>query len=347
MRSHRFGLFLRIIAVVFAASAAPAAVSADPIEDFYKGKQIRVVIRTAPGGNYDLYSRLLIRHMVRFIPGHPTGLPVNMPGGSGLTALNYVVDVHPRDGTVLTMVTQTFPLEQALSLNDKLKVDMRRLNWIGNMSDASNFLLTSRASLTRTIEDAKRRETIIGVPSIGDASAWLTLVTNGTLGTKFKLIPGYNSGPDMNLAMERREIDGRGTSNPKAMFAGGAETGPDGRPLFNFLLQWGLKKNPDFVDVPLLSELATNAEQKVIFDFVCQVASLARPVATNADVPPERVAALRRAFDATMKDPKFLAEAQRQGMEISAMAGEELQQLVTSIVNARPAVVEKIRQVVK
>ena len=347
MRSHRSGLFLRIIAVVFAASAAPAAVSADPIEDFYKGKQIRVVIRTAPGGNYDLYSRLLIRHMVRFIPGHPTGLPVNMPGGSGLTALNYVVDVHPRDGTVLTMVTQTFPLEQALSLNDKLKVDMRRLNWIGNMSDASNFLLTSRASLTRTIEDAKRRETIIGVPSIGDASAWLTLVTNGTLGTKFKLIPGYNSGPDMNLAMERREIDGRGTSNPKAMFAGGAETGPDGRPLFNFLLQWGLKKNPDFVDVPLLSELATNAEQKVIFDFVCQVASLARPVATNADVPPERVAALRRAFDATMKDPKFLAEAQRQGMEISAMAGEELQQLVTSIVNARPAVVEKIRQVVK
>jgi len=347
MRVRQFGFFVRAIAPVIAVSAMAAPVAADPIEDFYKDKQIRVVIRAAPGGNYDLYSRLLIRHMVRFIPGHPAGLPVNMPGGSGLTALNYVADVHPKDGTVLTIVTQTFPLEQALNLNDKLKVDMRRLNWIGNMSDASNFLLTSRASLTRTIDDAKRRETIIGVPSIGDASAWLTLVTNGTLGTKFKLIPGYNSGPDMNLAMERGEIDGRGTSNPKAMFAGGAETGPDGRPLFNFLLQWGLKKNPDFVDVPLLSELATNAEQKVIFDFVCQVASLARPVATNADVPPERVAALRRAFVATMKDPEFLADAQRQGMEISAMPGEELQQLVTGIVNAPPAVVEKIRQVVK
>src|SRR5215218_5096808 len=299
----RHFLFVRVIGLAIALAAANASVSADPIEDFYKGKQIRVVIRAAPGGNYDLYSRLLIRHMVRFIPGHPTGLPVNMPGGSGLTALNYVVDVHPRDGTVLTMVTQTFPLEQALSLNDKLKVDMRRLNWIGNMSDASNFLLTSRASLTKTIEDAKRRETIIGVPSIGDASAWLTLVTNGTLATKFKLIPGYNSGPDMNLAMERGEIDGRGTSNPKAMFAGGSETGPDGRPLF---------------------------------DFVCQVASLARPVTTNADVPPERVAALRRAFDLTMKDSEFLADAQRQGMEISAMSGEELQQVVTGIVNAPP-----------
>jgi tripartite-type tricarboxylate transporter receptor subunit TctC len=285
--------------------------------------------------------------MVRFIPGHPAGLPVNMPGGSGLTALNYVTDVHPRDGTVLTMVTQTFPLEQALNLNDKLKVDLRRLNWIGNMSDSSNLLLTSHASLTRSIEDAKRRETIIGVPSLADASAWLTLVTNGTLGTRFKLIPGYNSGPDMNLAMERGEIDGRGTSNPRAMFSGGSETAPDGRPLFNFLLQWGMKKNQDFPNAPLLSELATDAEQKVIFDFVCRVASLARPVTTNADVPAERVAALRRAFDATMKDPDFLAEADRQGMEINPMGGEALQRLVTDIVNAPPAVVEKVRQAVR
>jgi hypothetical protein len=224
---------------------------------------------------------------------------------------------------------------------------MRRLNWIGNMSDASSILLTSRTSATRTLSDAKARETIIGVPSIADASAWLTLVTNGTLGTRFKLVPGYNSGPDMNLAMERGEIDGRGTSNPKAMFTGGGETGPDGRPLFNFLLQWGVKKNPDYADVPLLSELATTDDQRLVFDFVCRIASLARPMATNADVPPERVAALRRAFDATMKDPEFLADAQRQGMEISAMPGEELQQLVTAIVNAPPGVVAKVKQAVK
>jgi tripartite-type tricarboxylate transporter receptor subunit TctC len=334
-----------VLPVVALALAAPAA--ADPVEDFYKGKQIRIVIRATPGGNYDLYSRLLARHIVRFIPGHPTAIPVNMPGGSGLTALNYVADVHPRDGTVLTMVTQTFPLEQALSLNDKLKVDMRRLNWIGNMSDATSFLLTARASATKTIEDAKRRETIIGVPSLADASAWLTLVINGTLGTRFKLVPGYTSGPDMNLAMERGEIDGRGTSNPKAMFAGGSERGPDGRPLFNLLLQWGLKKNPDYPDTPLLGDLATNAEQKVVFDFVGRVASLARPIATNMDVPAERVAALRRAFDATMKDPEFLAEAQKQIMEIAPMRGEELQQLVADIVNAPPAVVEKVREAVR
>src|SRR5262249_39572070 len=131
-----------IVCVVTILAVSPGPAAADPVEDFYKGRQIRIVIRAAPGGNYDLYSRLLARHIVRFIPGHPTAIPVNMPGGSGLTALNYVADVHPRDGTVLTMVTQTFPLEQAFSLNDKLKVDMRALNWIGNMSDATSFLLT-------------------------------------------------------------------------------------------------------------------------------------------------------------------------------------------------------------
>jgi hypothetical protein len=294
---------------------------AEPVEDFYRGKQIRIVIRAAPGGNYDLYSRLLARHIVRFIPGHPTVIAVNMPGGSGLTALNYVSDVHPRDGTVLTMVTQTFPLEQALALNDKLKTDMRALN--------------------------KRRETIIGVPSLADASAWLTQVTNGTLGTRFKLVPGYTSGPNMNLAMERGEIDGRGTSNPKGMFAGGSERGADGRPLFNLIVQWGLKQNADYPEAPLLSALATSPEQKVVFDLVGRVASLARPVATNADVPPERVAAFRRAFDATMKDPEFRAEAERQLMEITPMAGEELAQLVTDIVNAPGSVIEQVRRAVR
>ena len=306
--------------------------------------EVIVAARRGPDDDPDLLAPVEILDRVRRGgAGHNGG----RDGGSGLTALNYVADVHPKDGTVLTMVTQTFPLEQALGLNDKLKVDLRRLNWIGNMSDASNFLLTSRASPTRTLADARRRETIIGVPSIADASAWLTLVTNGTLGTRFKLVPGYTSGPDMNLAMERGEIDGRGTSNPKAMFTGGTETGPDGRPLFNFLLQWGLRKSRDYPGVPLLSELAANAEQKVIFDFICKVASLARPIATNADVPPDRVAALRRAFDLTMKDPDFLADAQRQGMEIGPMPGEELQQLVASVVDAPPAVVEKVRQAVK
>jgi hypothetical protein len=337
----------RIATGIVAAALSAVPATADPVADFYKGKQIRVVIRAAPGGNYDLYSRLLIKHMVRFIPGHPTGMPVNMPGGSGLTALHYVSDVHPKDGTVLTMVTQTFPMQQALGLNKKLTADMRALNWIGNMSDANSFLLTRSASQTRTLDDAKRRETIIAVPSLSDTTAWLTLVTNGTLGTRFKLVPGYRSGPNMNLAMERGEVEGRGTSNPRAMLPGGTNKGPDGKPLFNFILQWGLTKDRDFPGVPLLRDLATNADQKLIFDFVSSVASLARPVATNAGVPPERVAALRRAFAATVEDPDFLAEAMRQKMEITPMNGEALQKVVASIVDAPPVVVGKVRAAIK
>jgi hypothetical protein len=215
------------------------------------------------------------------------------------------------------------------------------------MSDASSFLLTFHTSQTRTLEDAKNRDTLIAVPSIADTSAWLTTVTNGTLGTRFKLVPGYRSGPDMNLAMERGEVEGRGTSNPKAMFPKGHETAPDGRPMYNLLLQWGLHKSRDYPNVPLLRDLATTPDQKLIFDFVCKVASLARPMATNADVPPERVAALRRAFDATMTDPEFLADAVRQGLEIGPTRGEDLQQLVADIVDAPTAVVEKVRAAVK
>jgi tripartite-type tricarboxylate transporter receptor subunit TctC len=324
-----------------------SAATADPVADFYKGKQIEVVIRAGPGGNYDQYSRLLIRHMVRYIPGHPAGLAVNMPGGSGLTALNYVEKVHPHDGTVLTMVTQTFPMQQALGINKKLKVDMRKLIWIGNMSTANSFLLTRGASKTKTIDDAKKRVTIIAVPSVSDASAWLTLITNGTLGTKFKLVPGYRSGPDMNLAMERGEVDGRGTSNPYPMLPHGLNKGPGGKPLYNFILQWGLTMNPDFPSTPLLLDLAANADEKAIFDVISKSASLARAIATNSGVPPERVAALRHAFSATMKDKAFLAEAKKMRMEITPMDGDVLQKLVTSIVDAPPAVVAKMRQAVK
>jgi predicted nucleic acid-binding protein len=338
---------LRYAFLLFVGVMACQPAIADPVEDFYKGKQIRVVIRAGAGGGYDLYSRLLIRHMVRHIPGNPAAVPVNMPGGSGLTALHYVADVHPKDGTVLSMITQTFPMEQALGLNERLKTDMRRLNWIGNISNSNSFLLTSRASATRTLEDATKRETIIGVPSLAETTAWLVRVVNGTLGTRFRLVTGYNSGPAITLAMERNEIEGRGTSNPKTVFAGGSEIGPDGKPLFNFILQSGLREDPNYQNVPLLLALAANAEHRQIFDFISKAAVLARPVATNADVPPERVAALRRAFEATMKDPQFLAEAQRQGMEINPMTGAEVQELVADIVNAAPGAVDGLRVILK
>jgi tripartite-type tricarboxylate transporter receptor subunit TctC len=320
---------------------------AEPVEDFYKGKQLRIVIRAGPGGNYDLYSRLLARHMVRYIPGSPVGLPVNMPGGSGLTALNYVAEVAPKDGTVLTMVTQTFPVEQSLGLNKNLKVDLRKLDWLGNMSETNTFLLTSRLSQTRTLDDAKRRETIMAVPSTADVTAWLSGLLNNTLGTKLKLVAGYPSGPAMNLAMERNEVDGRGTTNPGSLVIAGASERLDGVPAFNLLLQSGLRKESDYPDVPLLRDLATNDEQRAVFAYFSKMGALARPLAVAAGTPPDRLAALRAAFKATMEDAEFIAEARRQAMEINMMSGDEVQQIVNDLVNISPALVDQVKHAIQ
>jgi tripartite-type tricarboxylate transporter receptor subunit TctC len=329
-----------IVAALMLASAS--ASRAEPIEDLYKGKQLRIIIRAGPGGNYDLYSRLLVRHLVRHIPGRPTAVPENMPGGSGLTALNYVAEVAPKDGTVLTMVTQTFPVEQALGLNRNLKVDLRRLSWLGNMSETNTFLLTSRFSPTRTLDDAKRRETIMAVPSTADVTAWLTALLNNTLGTRFKLVAGYLSGPAMNLAMERNEVEGRGTTNPRTMLVGAA--GNDAA--FHLLLQSGLRKDTDYSQVPLLRELAGNEQQRLVFDYFSKMGALARPIALAAGVPPDRLAALREAFKATMEDAEFLAEARRQSMDIGMMGGEDVQRIVDDLVDVAPPLLDRLRQAI-
>src|SRR3954462_12206227 len=172
--------------------AVPAA--ADPIEDFYRGKQVRIYIRAAPGGNYDIYSRVLGRHISRFIPGNPAVVPVNMPGGGGIVALNYVANVAPKDGTVLTMITQSFPMDQALGLDKNLKVDLRTLNFIGNMSDTNEFFFTAKSSATKTLDDARRRETPIAATGVGSIVTRLAGLYNNILGTKLKVIVGYPSG---------------------------------------------------------------------------------------------------------------------------------------------------------
>jgi tripartite-type tricarboxylate transporter receptor subunit TctC len=330
---------------IFAALMSPLTVAsaADPIEDFYRGKQIRIYIRAAPGGNYDIYSRVLARHITRFIPGNPLVLPVNMPGGGGLVALNYVANAAPKDGTVLSMITQSFPMDQALGADKNLKVDMRSLNWVGNMSNTNEFIFTPKSSPTKTLEDAQRRETLIAATGIGSIVTQLAAVYNNMLGTKFKVIYGYPSGPEMTLAMERGEVEGRSTSNPQVL----GPTNADVMSKYNFLIQVGMRKIPQYEEVPLLRELAKDAEQQSIFDFLSKAVVIARPIVTNPGVPPERVAALRRAFDATLADPGFLEDAGRQNLEIGARGGEELQRIVTELIDTPPAIIEQVARAIQ
>jgi tripartite-type tricarboxylate transporter receptor subunit TctC len=323
---------------LFAASA-----SADPVEDFYRGKQIRMYIRAAPGGNYDVYSRILGRHMTRYIPGNPMFVPVNMPGGGGLVALNFVANAAPRDGTVMSMITQSFPMDQALGLDKNLKVDMRTLNWIGNMSNTNEFLFTAKSSPTRTLDDARRRETVIAATGLGSIVTQLSAVYNSVLGTRFKVIYGYPSGPEMSLAMERGEVEGRSTSNPQVLGATTAEV----LAKYNFIIQAGPRKIPEYEAMPLLRDLARTDDEAKILAFLSNAVAIARPVVTNTGVPPERVAALRRAFDATLADPVFLEDAARQSLEIGAKSGEELQQMVADLIDTSPAVLEQVRRAIK
>jgi tripartite-type tricarboxylate transporter receptor subunit TctC len=323
------------------AGSVPAA--ADPIEDFYRGKQIKIYVRAAAGGNYDVYSRLLGRHMVRFLPGNPTVVTVNMPGGGGIVALNYVANVAPKDGTVLTMITQSFPMDQALGLDKNLKVDLRTLNFIGNMSDTNEFFMTAKGSQTKTLEDARRRETVFAATGIGSIVTRLAALYNNTLGTKFKVIYGYPSGPDMTLALERGEVEGRSTSNPQVL----APTKAEIVAKYNFLLQAGMRKVPQYEEVPLLREMARNGEEQQIFDFISRAVVIARPMVTSAGVPAERVAALRRAFDTAMTDPLFLEEAAKQSLEINGKGGDELQRMVSDMIDTPAAVLEKVARVIQ
>jgi tripartite-type tricarboxylate transporter receptor subunit TctC len=322
-------------------AAAPAA--AEPVADFYRGKLIKIYIRAAPGGNYDIYSRLLGRHIARFIPGNPSVLPINMPGGGGLVALNYVANVAPRDGTVITMITQSFPMDQALGLDKNLKVDLRSLNWIGNMSDTNEFFFTAKSSPTKTLQDARLRETPVAATGAGSIMTQLAAVYNNMLGTRFKVIYGYPSGPDMTLAMERGEVEGRSTSNPQVLGPSKAEVAAK----YNFLIQAGMRKLADYEEVPLLRELAANAEQQAVFDFISKAVVVARPIATNPGVPPERVAALRRAFDAAMADPLFRDEARRENLDIGTRSGEELQAMVAEMLATPPSILAKVAQAIQ
>jgi tripartite-type tricarboxylate transporter receptor subunit TctC len=335
------GSCLAVVAL-FALSSVPAHAQ-DAVADFYRGKQIRFIIRAAPGGGFDLYSRLLGRHIVRHIPGNPTVLPQNMPGAGGITAANYVAEIAPRDGTVLTMTGQAIALDQALGFTPSLKADLRSFGWIGNISDSNLLTYVWHASPTKTMADARARETTLGAVGAGDLSSWIPFVYNRVLGTRFKIIGGYQSGSEIKLAMERGEVEGFGANPYSALLSAQPQVVKD--KLVTILVQIGPRRDPALPDVPLLSELAPTPADRQVLDFITKGLAVGRPVGTTQGVPAERVAALRRAFDATLADPEFIADAQKQGADIGPMNGAAVQQLIEDVLGAAPELKDRAKAV--
>src|SRR6201999_3485335 len=207
-RIRRVPACVLLATAVVSALGVASAHSQQSVADFYRGKQLRFVIRSGPGGGYDLYSRLIGSHIVRHIPGNPTMLPQNMPAAGGLQAANYVGDIAPKDGTILTMVSQALPMDQSLGFTPQLKADLSSFGWIGNLGDSNLLTYVWHTSPTKTMDDAKRRETTLGGSGAGSVTTWLPLVYNKVLGTKFKMINGYRTSNDVRLAMERGEVEG-------------------------------------------------------------------------------------------------------------------------------------------
>jgi tripartite-type tricarboxylate transporter receptor subunit TctC len=328
-----------LAAALILALTAPAG--AEPVADFYKGKQIKFIIRAGVGGTYDLYARLLGRHMGAHIPGNPTILPVNMTGAGGIKAAMYVAELAPRDGTTLTIVSQGLPVDQGLGLDAGLQADLRAFNWIGNLSSAGQVVVTWHTSPTQTLDAAMTRSTVIGTTGAGSISVQLGAVLNNVVGTKFRLVVGYPDGNDVNLAMERGEVEGRSSSPWPSFLAATPHYVRD--KLITPIVQVGLEKEADLANVPLLRDLARSAQERQILDFMSTAVAIGRPVATSPGVPPERVAALRKAFDETLHDPDFIADAAHERLEIRAMSGGALADLVRAVIETPADLRERVK----
>lgn len=316
------------------------ATAAGSVGDFYSGpgKQIRFIIRSEPGSGYDVLSRLLGRHLGKHIPGNPTIVPVNMPGGGGAIAANYMAMVAPRDGTVLSIIGQGLVADQALGLSKQLKADLREFNWIANITGSNQMLVVWHTSPTKTLEDAKHRDTTIAASGAGEGSASVQYPAfyNRVLGTKFKIILGYSGGPQINLAMERGEVEGRGTNTYASYMASTPHYIQ--QKLIVPIIQIGLHKDPALPDVPLLLDQPVSPDNRPLVEFLSKASTVGRPLATTPGVPEERVAALRKAFSETVNDPEFIDDARKLKAEIAPTPGEEVQKLIDDLMNTSPDV---------
>ena len=320
-----------------------AALAQQSVEDFYRGKKIDLIIGYSSGGTYDLYARLVARHLGNYIPGKPLIVPRNMPGAGSRAAATWVYSIAPRDGTVLAAVDQSLSLQQAAG-DKRIQFDTIKFIYIGNPASENNTTAAWHASGIKTIDDAKRREVTVGATG-GSTSSQYPKAMNALLGTKFRIILGYPGGNDINLAMERGEVEVRGSNSWQSWKKTRAHWLAENK--INILVQIGLKKVAELPDVPLLMDLGANDEDRRLLRVLSASTHIGRPIFTTPEVPAERVKVLREAFDAMVRDPAFLEQAKKENFDIDAVSGEDLQKLVAEIVAMPAAQGERLKKILE
>jgi tripartite-type tricarboxylate transporter receptor subunit TctC len=298
--------------------------AADEVGNFYRGKTITLVIGFSVGGGYDLYGRLLARYLGKYIPGHPTVVPENMPGAGGLRASNYLYAAAPKDGTVIATFSRSIPTMPLVAPG--LSFDGRKFAWIGSMSSDTSICLTGAKSSVRNLHDMLTTPVVMGGQyAAADSDIYARLYDN-VLGAKIKLVSGYPGTNDITLAMERGEVDGICGLSWGTIKVAHPEW-VDGQNV-HYLVQAALQKDVDLPDVPLALEVIDDPEKRQILYLHFAPQAMGRPFAAPPGIPADRKAALAKAFDAAMKDPELLAEAGGAKIEIKPMSGPEIDALL-------------------
>ncbi len=326
------------IAVLLLAGT-PASAQQEDVAAFFKGKTIRLMVGIGVGSGYDINARLLARHMGHHIPGQPTIIVQNQPGAGSLTMTNALYNNGPFDGTVIGASFNGMPTTPLLQPGGA-RFDPEKLNWLGSTNRETQVMYVWHTSPAQSLDDARTKETVMGGQAPGSTQFDYPVLANHLFGFKFKVVTGYESTPKIHLAMESGEVHGTiaNWSTLKAINPGWIA-----EKKIRMLAQWTFTKNPELPDVPMFLNVAKTEEQRAALRLMLARLEYGRPFFLPPNVPAARVQALRRAFDATMKDPAYLAEADKLKIEVEPLTGEEVATFVSQVSRTPAETVARVR----
>ena len=337
----RKSVFVAVSACAMAVLAhGPVAAEA---QQSFAGRTITLTIGYGPGSGNDIYGRLIARHIGKHIPGQPNVVPQNMPGAGSFKAANYLFQAAPKDGTSLGYISQTAATEELLG-SPAIQFKTAQFNWIGRIGSYNNITIFWHTSRIKTIADALKLEATIGATGVGSAVYIYPNMMNKILGTKFKIVSGYQGTAQTSLAMERGEVEGvtMGWFPVKTNKRDWVK-----QKKINVLVQFLTKRHPDLPDVPTIVELARTPEEKQLFSLFANDGEVGKAILMPPGVPPATVAMLRRAFDAMTKDRDYIADTDKLQLEVDSMPGERLQKMIAGVMATPRAVVERAKSVLK
>jgi tripartite-type tricarboxylate transporter receptor subunit TctC len=326
----------RVVLATLAAASLAAPAHAETAEEFFKGKQINLIIGYNPGGSYDIYARLAANLLPKYIPGHPKIVPQNMPGVGSAKAGDYLFNQASRDGLTLGVIGQQLVVSQALG-DATVKFDISKFNWLGRFTPGGEVSVIWHTSPTKTLADAMKRETSLAATSAGSSSDSFPMLMNRLVGTQFKMIKGYSGITGTILAMERGETEGAHATVEQLLYAK-KDWQRDKKA--SVLVQYTLARHPAFPDAPAMGEFGRTPLDKQVLALFAGTADIGRSMMAPPDVPAERLAVLRRAFDTMLKDPAFRQEIEQRNLEFGPISGAELQQRVGAMLSVSPEVVK-------